>query len=133
MINIYIDGAARPNPGKGGIGVVIRGDSWDYTISRPLTTKVTSNEAEYLALFAVLDELIKNNLHQKEITIFSDSQMMVEQIKGEREVLGGAYAKWYNLVKTLLPLFENLKFEWIPREENAEANLLAVRAIGGRE
>ena len=129
MINVWIDGAARPNPGKGGIGVVIQGESWDYSISEPLNGKVTNNVAEYVAIGRALNELVLNKLCNRDITIFSDAEMVVEQLNGERMVQKGAYLNSYFAVKNLMGLFSKLKVEWIPREENAEANLLASRGI----
>ena len=126
MLKIWIDGACRPNPGKGGIGIVIRGDGWDYTISEPLDGKVSNNQAEYGALTHALIELLANGCADKEILIHSDSQMLVEQMSGNRGVdKGGKYVEAYQEAMQLDKLFTNLMYVWIGREQNAEANLLA--------
>ena len=130
MIQTWIDGAARPNPGKGGIGVVIRGESWDYTLSEALPGKVTNNQAEYCALIAALFKLIRNKCCGKEIEVLSDSEMLVGQMTGERGVdKGGSYVPDYLKAKNLSKYFSGIKFRWISRKENAEANLLASEGV----
>ena len=140
MIKIWIDGSSKPNPGKGGIGIVIRGATWDYplthgvvwdyTISEKCGDRVSNNQAEYRALNRALTELMKNECINKEIIVFSDSEMLTLQMSGEKKVdKGGAYVPDYMKAKQLLRYFTNIKFSWIPREENAEANLLASEAI----
>ena len=130
MIIVEIDGAARPNPGKGGIGIVIRGDSWDYTLSENLPGKVTNNQAEYCALIRALVELMRNNCFGKQIEVISDSEMLVSQMNYEREVdKGGSYVPNYLKAKKLAGYFSNIKFHWVSRKENNEANLLASNAV----
>lgn len=131
MIRVWIDGAARPNPGKGGIGVVIRGDGWDYTLSEAISGKVSNNQAEYLALSRALHELIQNDLQLHDLLILSDSEMLVEQMSNCRSVdKGGAYVNTYTFcARDMGKGFTNLKFKYIPREENSEANLLASRGV----
>ena len=129
MIEIWIDGAARPNPGTGGIGVVIRGDNWDYTISEACQGRVSNNQAEYKALVRALSELVENRIPTNhEILIFSDSEMLVEQMCKRRQVArGGAYVPDYIQAMKLKLHFNNLSFQYIPREENAEADMLASK------
>lgn len=132
----YIDGSARPNPGKGGIGIAIRGEGWDYTLSEPIPKdKVTNNFAEYFALVRALSELMKNNLTRHDIQILTDSLMLADQMSGNKEVdKGGQYVELHSRAKLLARYFSSLKFTYIPREENGEANLLASKAVkGGRD
>ena len=133
-IRCYVDGACRPNPGKGGIGVVIRGDSWDYTVSKALPgNKVSNNQAEYQSIIEALLQLSLNNLYDRKIVIYSDAEMAVEQLNGERGVERGSYVPYYRTAKTLKVKFPKLSFSWIPREQNAETNLLASEAITYKE
>jgi len=129
-IRVNIDGSARPNPGKGGIGVVIQGDGWDYTISETCPKKrVSNNMAEYMALERALIELMKYGLINHEIEILSDSEMLVLQMLGEKKVDKGAYVPEYMKAKQLRRYFSNLKFKWISRDLNSEANLLASKGV----
>ena len=129
MIRVYIDGSARPN--RGGIGIVIRGETYDYSISEHIPEKVSNNEVEYKALNRALRELMANKLTDGEIVIYSSSRMLVEQTSGERDANQGKYYKDYLLAIKTIENFSNLGFKRIPREMNSEANRLASRAIGG--
>jgi len=132
-IRVYIDGSARPNPGKGGIGIAIRGVNWDYDIyEKMIGNKISNNEAEYQALIVALGELMRNGTTKEDITIFSDSELLTEQMKGNRKVdKGGKYVDKYLVARSLCKNFQRIRFVHIPREQNAEANLLASRAVSG--
>ena len=126
---VHIDGGARPNPGKGSIGVVIRGGTWDYTISKSIPgNDVSNNRAEYEALLCALIELIKNRLTSHDITVYSDSEMLVEQMNGRKSIdTGGSYVRPCLKCKELLGLFTNLSLIHIDREDNDEANMLVIK------
>lgn len=86
MLSIYTDGSVSPkNPGFGGYGVVIEHD--DVVIDRMngfLGNNISSNQCEYVALIAGLDTIDTHaELGEREITIFSDSALVVNQVKGE--------------------------------------------------
>ena len=126
MIHVWVDGSAKPNPGKGGIGVVIRGDGWDYNLSESCGDRVSNNLAEYMSLTRALTELMRNEVTDSEILVYSDSLMLVEQMSDREKVdKGGAYVSEYITAKQLKKSFDKLSFQYIPREENFEANLLA--------
>ena len=129
-IHCFIDGCARPNPGRGGMGIVIRGNDWDYALSVGIPGRVSNNQAEYSALVHSLEELLRNQCQDKLITIFSDSLMLVEQMNGNRKVdRGGAYVDKYLEAQSLLNNFSDLMFVWIDRGQNAEANMLASKGL----
>lgn len=136
MISVYIDGSCRPNPGKGGIGIVFEG-KMSYTISEKcLGDKLTNNECEYLAFNKALSEILSygfSTLCNEEIMVFSDSELLVLQLNGEKSVdKGGRYVAEFLKAKELLKKFPNLKIKHIPREENRQANLLASKAVKAR-
>jgi len=71
MINVYIDGSSKGNPGPGGAGVVIQNDD-GQTISMhgiPL--------AEFLALKHALTQLKEQLLSGSPINILTDSTLVV--------------------------------------------------------
>ena len=76
-----IDGAARGNPGPASYGVVLRRPD-----GKPLESlgkyigRHTNNVAEYYALIAALDYAAANGI--KRLRVYSDSQLIVNQIKG---------------------------------------------------
>ena len=126
MISIYIDGACGPE--RVGIGIVIRGEGYEYTISENIPGEASNNEAGYKALNKALCRLVVNKLTDREIVIHSDSGMLVEQMRGDRMANRGRYYKEYLSAIDTTERFSNLKFKWIPREMNTEANRLANKA-----
>ncbi|HPK07315.1 MAG TPA: reverse transcriptase-like protein, partial [Aminivibrio sp.] len=76
----HFDGASRGNPGEAGAGAVLfdgRGTPvWEC--ARPLGKK-TNNEAEYLALLLLLEELERRGVPAD---IRGDSRLVVNQVTG---------------------------------------------------
>jgi len=126
-VEIYIDGAARGNPGNSGIGVLIR-ETKDKNreIKKYLGTK-TNNHAEYTALITALDSA--NDLKDKQIKIFTDSLLVANQINGIWKVRHPDIISLNKQAKLLLENFKNITIQHIPRELNREADRLANLAI----
>jgi ribonuclease HI len=79
MIEIYIDGSSKGNPGPGGAGIVIKDSSTHEILSThgiPLG-HVTNNQAEFLALKHALTELKTRDLSGCAVNILTDSQLVV--------------------------------------------------------
>jgi ribonuclease HI len=79
MIEIYIDGSSKGNPGPGGAGIVIKDTFTQEILSThgiPLG-HVTNNQAEFLALKYALTELKTRALAECPINILTDSQLVV--------------------------------------------------------
>ena len=79
MIEVYIDGSSKGNPGPGGAGIVIRDKATQKTLSIhgiPLGY-VTNNQAEFLALKHALIELKDQRLSLNPVNILTDSQLVV--------------------------------------------------------
>ena len=85
---------------------------------------VSNNYAEYSALVAALNELLRRGL-TREVTVRSDSKLLVNQMKGSWRRKKGGYLEKYKEASELAKKFERLTFVWIPREENSEADLLS--------
>ena len=84
-LKIFCDGASRGNPGPSGIGYVILDPSGkslkegsDFLGIR------TNNQAEYYAAIRALEEAIE--LDAEEIELYTDSDLLVKQLKGEYQV-----------------------------------------------
>ena len=60
MIEVYIDGASKGNPGPSGAGVFIKGVQPPVQLSVPLGT-MSNHEAEYRALLLALKYCIEHN------------------------------------------------------------------------
>jgi len=80
--------------------------------------------AEYLPIIDALKRLIKKRLQENHITIISDSQLAIYQIQGRYKIKSKNLLPHYNEVMRLAPKFKNLKFKWVPRDENSEADSL---------
>jgi len=77
---IRFDGGASPNPGPAAIGYAVESDEWIEKESE-FIGEATSNQAEYRALIAGLEESIANN--PAYVTVKGDSQLIVKQVRGE--------------------------------------------------
>jgi len=128
---VFCDGAARPNPGKGGIGIVFSGDKMNYTISEKCVgDKLSNNFVEYASLCRALEDILSYHFEDEEVTIYSDSELLVLQMNGEKKIdRGGKYVSEYLRAKKLAGRFLRLSFHWVSRNENTEANMLASKAV----
>jgi len=122
---IYVDGASRGNPGPAGIGVVLKFDSKTICLKKFIGNK-TNNEAEYLALLEGLKLAI--GINAKRVKVFSDSELIIKQLKGEFSVKEARLGKLYSKVKELERLLD-IEYFHIPRESNKLADELANEAI----
>jgi ribonuclease HI len=69
----------------------------------------------------------------KNLTVKSDSQLIVGQVKGEYEAKEDRMKKYLTVVKNLLTHFKKVELFQIPREENEAADRLAKLASSGVE
>ena len=79
MIEVYIDGSSKGNPGPGGAGIVIQDKATQEIIGIhgiPLGY-VTNNPAEFLALKHALTELTGEGLCGDQIKVLTDSQLVI--------------------------------------------------------
>ncbi len=128
MIELFFDGFCETNPGTlGGFGVVIKNDGKIIkTISKSFNgEKISNNVAEYMGLFTGLTYLLENKLQHEEIRIFGDSMLVIMQTKGFWRIKKGFYKDIALKTQLLKKKFDNLKLEWIPREENTMADELS--------
>uniref|UniRef100_A0A2N9INV2 Uncharacterized protein n=1 Tax=Fagus sylvatica TaxID=28930 RepID=A0A2N9INV2_FAGSY len=127
---VNIDGSSTKEMGGAGIILVSpEKDKFEYAIQ--LRFRATNNEAEYEALLAGLK--LSKKMGVKNLTVKSDSQLVVGQIKGEYEAREDRMKKYLKVVQTLLPHFKKVEFVQIPREENVDADRLARLASSGEE
>lgn len=127
MLTINIDGASRGNPGLSGIGVVISKDGEKIAEYREFVGNTTNNLAEYLALKKALN--IASTLNDKDITILSDSELIVKQRNHSYKVRSKQLKIIFREVNNLEKYFKSVGYRHVPREDNRAADLLANRAI----
>ncbi len=128
-IAVWIDGASRGNPGEAGAGVFVRDDEGNNLnkISEYLGDKLTNNQAEYSALLKALE--YGNSLDVDEVTVFSDSDLLVKQMSGKYRVKSDNIRALYEKAKELESEFDKVVYKHISRDKNTIADELANEAI----
>ena len=128
---IYIDGAARGNPGVAGIGVTIKnGQNENIRELYKYIGQTTNNIAEYTALVYALQEALILGL--KDVVIHSDSELLVRQLNGEYKVKNSNLKPYYEQFLHLKSGFDKLEVRQISRTENKESDKLANQAVDSR-
>lgn len=127
-ISIYTDGASRGNPGPAAIGVVIKNEWGENlkTISKSIG-EATNNVAEYQALIEGLKEAVR--LKPASLKIYSDSELMVKQLKGQYKVREPHLLSLFEEAKRLLSTLKKWEVIKVKREENLEADALANQIL----
>ncbi|TNE48995.1 MAG: ribonuclease HI family protein [Deltaproteobacteria bacterium] len=128
---IYTDGAARGNPGESGAGVVLKTPEGEEVgrFGRYLG-KGTNNFAEYQALILGLQHA--QEFGANDITILSDSDLLVRQLVGEYRVRAAHLRVLFDEAQQMLAEFDKYQIKRIEREKNKEADSMANRAIDER-
>ncbi len=124
-VTAYIDGLAEPsNPGTGTYGFVIYDGTRRLAEGSGLAGHdVTSNYSEYTALAEALKTLKALGV-EGDVLVRSDSKLLVGHMSEGWKVKGGMYVEKLKEVRDLLREFGSVRFEWVPRENNREADLL---------
>jgi ribonuclease HI len=132
-VTVHIDGGSRGNPGPAGAGVVIRSADDDHTILHEaglFLGRMTNNQAEYHGLLAAL--VAAGKLGARQVQVFSDSELLVRQMQGEYRVKNEGLRPLYEKACRHIRAFESCQFQHIRRENNAEADRLANRAMDAK-
>ncbi len=124
---VHADGAAINNPGPAGAGAVVRSASGEVLaeLAVPLG-RTTNNVAEYQAVIRGLQEALA--LGFREVEVRSDSELLCRQIAGVYRVRKPHLAPLVAEVRRLLGRFERSRVSHVSREENREADELALQA-----
>lgn len=127
-ITIFIDGAARGNPGPAGAGIVIK-DEANKTIREIYKSLgvATNNVAEYNALIYGLEEAIA--LGANIVRVHLDSELVAQQLKGEFRVKDKQIKVLFDKAIELINRLEKIEVVHIDRGKNKEADKLANKAI----
>jgi len=126
--HLYIDGAARGNPGPAGVGIYITKHKKSMLREGFFIGECTNNQAEYTALLLGICRL-HIYLDQHDIVcIFSDSQLLVRQIEKVYQVKNPVLQKLNQRAHELLKAM-NYIVRHISRSENSIADALANDGI----
>lgn len=128
MWALYVDGASRGNPGPAGAGAVLFDSKGDKRAeeSRYLG-ETTNNVAEYQALLLGLE--LARNQGVKNLHIFADSQLVVQQIKGAYQVKKPHLLPFWRQALQELQKFDMYAISHLDRSFNHEADRLARQSI----
>ena len=130
MTSVHIDGASRGNPGNAGIGIHAVKEGKVLLNIGEYIGKTTNNVAEYSALIRALEALLILGI--KKAKFFSDSQLLVEQLKGNFRVKDEKLKILFEQARALISKMDDFKIEHIRREKNKAADALANKGIDSR-
>lgn len=127
-LRLWIDGGSRGNPGPSALGVVIE-DGQGHTLERvkcPLGVR-TNNFAEYQALLVALKQA--QDLGAEAVEVFSDSELLVKQLKGEYKVRSAVLRPLYVEALRLAGAFRSFSISHVSRDQNQVADKLVNEAL----
>jgi ribonuclease HI len=124
----HVDGGARGNPGPAGYGVAIQ-DASGHPVAElsEYLGHHTNNYAEYQGLLAALRYAAEKQI--KALTVVSDSELMVRQMKGIYKVRHPELRKLYEQAQLLVRGLEHFEIRHALREHNQVADRLANEAM----
>ncbi len=114
-LSIYVDGSGGENSGY---GYFIKETSESFYEKKP---NITNNQAEYMAVLSALKKLGQTS---DEITIYSDSKVMVSQLNHQFAINSEPLRELARQAWPLMSKVPNLKVVWIPRSENLAGKML---------
>lgn len=135
MIEVFFDGCCEPiNPGgNGGFAFVVKKNGETIHQAYGPCGKgqgMTNNVAEYCGIIEAMSWLKSQNI-KEEITFHGDSQLVIQQISKNWKIKRGAYLEKAVQAISLSSYFKDPIYEWIPREQNIEADVLSK--IGAKQ
>ena len=131
---MHFDGACEPAPGGGlaTYGFVVEGENLDHEESGlavpPWTERATNNVAEYTAAIRAL-EYLRSKEFNGGVLIAGDSQLVIRQMLGEYEVRADHLKAYHDHLEALGAGFTEVRWTWVPREENQLADGLSKEAL----
>nr|KYP56891.1 Uncharacterized protein Mb2253c family [Cajanus cajan] len=127
---LHVDGSS--NSKGGGAGIILEGPN-QVALEQSLKFgfKVTKNQAEYEALLAGLR--LARDIGARRVSCNSDSKLMVEQLSGTYQAKDTMLQRYFHTASHQISSFDEFTIKDVPREQNAQADLLSKLANIGRE
>ncbi len=110
---IYTDGASRGNPGNSAWAYIILNNGIIGTKNSGFCKFATNNQAEYTAVIHALSDAEKQGF--KDILLYSDSQLIIRQLRGEYQVRDRCLRHLYMKTMAIVKKFDSVSFENVPR------------------
>lgn len=133
-VTAYFDGGFDISSNLSGLGCVIyynqNGKRYRLRKNALTDSLLTNNEAEYAALHFVLKELEQLGVHHLPINFIGDSQVVINQMKGEWPCTEIELNKWADRIdEKIQQLGLSPHYEFVSRKGNQEADQLASQAL----
>jgi ribonuclease HI len=127
-VRVFIDGAARGNPGEAGAGAIFKDGAGAplESLTRYLG-RATNNTAEYQALLLALARA--RDAGVRHLRVFSDSELLVNQVNGRYRTKVPHLQQYLQEAIRLMREIGRVDVMHVRRELNAEADALANEAI----
>lgn len=128
---IYSDGGARGNPGPAAIGAVVLDPATSpptrlATVSERIGV-TTNNVAEYRAVIAALEAA--RPFGARTVRMRCDSMLVIRQLQGAWRVKQPHLRPLFEEARALLADYADVDLAHVPREDNADADLLVNAAL----
>lgn len=127
-VKVFGDGGSRGNPGPSASGFVILDMEDNVLVEKGIYLGVTTNnQAEYTSLKLALEEC--KAMGVKEIQVYMDSLLVVNQVKGIFKVKNRDLWPLHDAIMKLSREFRHVSFSHVPREFNKLADAAVNRAL----
>lgn len=123
----WFDGSTHPNPGKMGIGALLKNPDGNTIEISFAAGQGDSNVAEYLALIAVLEEAVRNQ--PKKLVIYGDSQIIINEVNNADKAGAFCLQDYRQRALQLMEQLTAVTLTWIPRKKNTAADALSQQAV----
>ncbi len=125
---VHTDGGSRGNPGPAAAGFVLADDTGKRRLAKAFFLgEATNNVAEYTALIRALEAA--NDLGAAEVTVYTDSELMVRQLQGAYKVKSDLIRPLFEQVSELRRGFGSCRVVHVTRDKNKQADALVNRAL----
>jgi len=124
----HIDGGSRGNPGPAAAGFTLADSAGTQLQAKAFFLgQATNNVAEYTGLVKALEAA--KQIGAEQLTVFSDSELLVRQINGQYKVKSELIRPFFRQAVSLLGEFKNWRVRHITREKNEQADKLVNQAL----
>ena len=127
---MYVDGAS--NQKGSGVGLVLKSPK-KVIIEKSLRLDFSASSNEFKYEVLMMGMAMVQRMGGKSVKVFSDSRLVINQVKGEFEAKDERMQGYLSQVKCLRSEFESFDLLHIPKSGNAHADSLAMLATSSAQ